>query len=102
MTTANAGVRDRYSAVAIALHWLIAALTLTNIGLAWYFDDLTGLARVAPTQLHKSIGITVLLLSLLRLGWRLVSRPPPLPASFPSGGPSAQRSRSRSPAAART
>jgi cytochrome b561 len=80
MTTATTGAPDRYSAVAIVLHWLIAALILTNIGLAWYFDDLTGLARVAPTQLHKSIGITVLLLSVLRLGWRLVSRPPPSPA----------------------
>ncbi|HEX3916807.1 MAG TPA: cytochrome b [Caulobacteraceae bacterium] len=68
-----------YSAVAIGFHWLIAALMLTNIGLAWYFGTLKGPAEVAPLGLHKSIGITVLLLTLLRIGWRFTSRPPPLP-----------------------
>ncbi|MBV9996000.1 MAG: cytochrome b [Caulobacteraceae bacterium] len=77
---AFAAGRSTYSAVAIALHWLIAILILTNIGLAWYFDDLKGPAKVAPLALHKSIGITVLLLSLIRIGWRLANPPPPLPA----------------------
>lgn len=80
MTSSSPAVQDGYGAVAITLHWLIALLVIGNIGLAWYFDTLTGLDRTAPTQLHKSIGITVLLLSVLRLGWRLVSAPPPLPA----------------------
>jgi cytochrome b561 len=71
--------RSTYSAVAIALHWTIAALILTNIGIAWYFNTLKGPEAVAPIQLHKSIGITVLLLSLVRLAWRLISPPPPLP-----------------------
>ncbi len=71
---------DRYGAVAITLHWLIAALILGNIALAWYFNTLTGLERTEPTQWHKSIGITVLLLSLLRLGWRIIAPAPPLPA----------------------
>jgi cytochrome b561 len=65
----------------MALHWLIAALLIGNIALAWYFDTLTGLPKIPPIQVHKSIGITVLLLSLLRLGWRLAVPPPPLPAS---------------------
>jgi cytochrome b561 len=65
----------------MSLHWLIAALLLTNIGLAWYFNTLTGLTRVGPTQIHKSIGITILMLSLFRLAWRFISPPPPLPAS---------------------
>lgn len=71
----------RYNTVAMSLHWLIAALILTNIGLAWYFNTLHGLAKVGPTQIHKSIGITVLALSVLRLAWRFVSPPPPMPAS---------------------
>jgi len=71
----------RYNTVAMSLHWLIAALLITNIGLAWYFNTLHGLAKSAPVQLHKSIGITVLILSLARLAWRLVSPPPALPAS---------------------
>jgi cytochrome b561 len=71
----------RYHAVAMTLHWLIAVLILTNIGLAWYFNTLHGLAKVGPTQIHKSVGITVLALSVLRLAWRFISPPPPLPAS---------------------
>jgi cytochrome b561 len=69
----------RYNTVAMILHWLIASLLIANIGLAWYFNTLTGLPKIAPVQLHKSIGVTVLLLSLARLGWRVVSPPPPLP-----------------------
>ncbi len=65
----------------MSMHWLIAALIITNIGLAWYFNSLTGLPKIPPIQLHKSIGITVLLLSLARLAWRLASPPPPLPDS---------------------
>ena len=72
-------VRSTYSSVAIGLHWLIAALMLTNIGLAWYFTQLHGEAEVAPLALHKSIGITVLLLTLIRIAWRLANKPPPLP-----------------------
>ena len=71
----------RYSGLAMIMHWLIAALLLTNIGLAWYFGTLHGVAAIPPVQLHKSIGITVLLLSILRLIWRFLSPPPPLPAS---------------------
>jgi cytochrome b561 len=74
--------RSTYSQVAIVLHWLIALLMLTNIGLAWYFGTLKGPDAIPPIQLHKSIGITVLLLTLVRIGWRLVNRPPPLPGSL--------------------
>ena len=74
----------RYNVVAMGLHWLIAALIFANIGLAWWFETLHGLSKIGPTQIHKSIGITVLVLSVLRLVWRLVNRPPPLPASMPA------------------
>lgn len=76
------GRRSTYSSVAITLHWLIALLMLTNIGLAWYFGALKGPAVIAPLALHKSIGITVLLLTIVRIGWRLAFPPPPLPASM--------------------
>jgi cytochrome b561 len=71
--------RDRYSTVAIILHWTIALLILTNISVAWYFNTLHGSAKIEPVQLHKSIGITVLMLSVLRLGWRLAVPAPKLP-----------------------
>ena len=72
----------RYNTVAMSLHWLIAALLIANILIAWYFNTLSGLAKAGPLQLHKSIGISILLLSLLRLAWRFISPPPPLPASM--------------------
>jgi cytochrome b561 len=71
----------RYHTVAIALHWLIAVLLITNIGLAWYFNTLHGLAKLAVIQIHKPVGITILMLSLARLAWRFISPPPPLPAT---------------------
>ncbi len=74
-----AASNDRYSSVAITLHWIIALLLLSNIGIAWYFNTLHGVARFSPIALHQSIGLTVLVLSLARLAWRLVNPPPKLP-----------------------
>jgi cytochrome b561 len=74
--------RSRYSAVAMSLHWAIALLLIGNILLAWYFNSLPHAARSAPTQLHKSIGITVLLLTLVRIAWRFVGPPPKLPTTM--------------------
>lgn len=67
---------DRYSNVAIVLHWLIAAGIVFQIVLAWRMDDLKTPLGFALIQLHKSVGITILLLSLGRLGWRLANPPP--------------------------
>jgi cytochrome b561 len=72
-------IQHRYNAGAIVLHWIIAAMILTNIGLAWWFNTLHGAAKIEPVQLHKSIGITVLILTLLRLGWRIAVPAPKLP-----------------------
>ncbi len=72
-----------YSAVAVTLHWLIALMIVSNIVLAWIHDDV---ARETSSRLmlwHKSTGILVLLLSLVRLGWRLVHPAPPYPAGLP-------------------
>lgn len=72
----------RYSLGAIGFHWAIAALILFNIYLGWRMNRITGMDRFTQFQLHKSIGITVLALSVLRLAWRLTHRPPPHPASM--------------------
>ena len=67
----------RYTAVAILLHWVIATLLLTNIWFGWQMEELRGLAKFNTFQLHKSLGITVLLLTLARIAWRLTHKPPP-------------------------
>jgi cytochrome b561 len=70
----------RYTLVAIGFHWLIAAVLLVLIvfGLVMTKLGLPPARQFQLYQLHKSIGITVLLLSVLRLAWRLSHRPPPL------------------------
>lgn len=85
----------RYSTVAIALHWVIALLIIGQIAGGFYAENLSHAARASPPgdpvraqvqevfQLHKSFGITILVLSLARLFWRLGHKPPPLPAAMP-------------------
>ena len=71
---------SRYSTVAIALHWLIAVLMIYMI---LFGEDL--IRRPTGTfypSLHASIGISVLILSLARLGWRLMNPPPALPSTM--------------------
>jgi|HubBroStandDraft_3_1064219.scaffolds.fasta_scaffold355948_1 cytochrome b561 len=75
----------RYGNVAMTFHWIIAALILTNLCLGFYFANVMGHddpSFFMIVQLHKSIGLTVLVLSVLRLGWRLINPIPPLPADF--------------------
>jgi cytochrome b561 len=78
----------RYGAVAMTLHWLIALSIFANVILAFYFNDLLSHrdpARGGLVTIHESIGLTVLVLSLLRLGWRLVNVVPPLPGDMSAG-----------------
>ena len=68
---------DRYSTVAIAFHWLIAGSIVLQLALGWHMGDLTGLGRSVLLQIHKSVGISILLLTLGRMLWRMVNPPPP-------------------------
>ena len=72
---------NRYSRVAVVLHWLIAVLIIVNVAMALSFDALPD-EWVRPfVDAHKSTGITVLGLVLLRILWR-IAHPPPM---FPEG-----------------
>jgi len=71
------GAADRYSRGAIAFHWTIAALVIVNLFLGLFHENLLEGMKVMP--LHRAIGITILVLSVGRLGWRLTHRPPGLP-----------------------
>ncbi|WP_165190658.1 YceI family protein [Caulobacter soli] len=83
-TASAAGRPKSYTTVAIVIHWLIAAAILFQIILGWRMgDEPKGPATYAIFQLHKSIGITILLLSLARLAWRLTHKPPPHPVGQP-------------------
>ena len=76
------GGRDgmtKYSKIAILFHWLIAILIAANILLANLAEDLPRAARAAYMSPHKAIGLSILLLSVGRILWRLGHRPPPQP-----------------------
>ena len=78
--------RTHYDRVAIALHWLIGLALLAQIAFGFLLDDLAPRntpARANIINLHKSIGIVLGFLILLRLVWALTHRAPPLPASMP-------------------
>jgi cytochrome b561 len=75
----------RYGGVAVAMHWTIAALALAQIALGWWMiglPDKTGVQR-DWFNLHKSFGLTIAALMLVRLAWRVAHPAPPLPASLP-------------------
>jgi len=80
--SASAPPPARYSSAAILLHWVLAALLLFQLSLGWRMDTLANVPQFIAFQLHKSVGILILLLSLARLGIRLATpRPAPVPAS---------------------
>lgn len=69
--------QENWGTVARSLHWLMAALILVQLVLGPIAEEM----RFSPTKLelfvwHKSIGISVLLLVVLRLAWRLGNSPP--------------------------
>jgi cytochrome b561 len=77
-------VPTRYTRTAIALHWLIAVLLLGQFAFGWLLEDIPRgtPARGYYVNLHKSTGVLLGLLILLRIGWRLGHRAPPLPAEM--------------------
>ena len=73
---------SRYTRTAIALHWLIAAVVVAVFAWGWWMQEIPKQPpgpRADAYNLHKSIGLAILLLMIVRLGWRLLHPPPPLP-----------------------
>lgn len=75
---------ERYTRVAMLLHWLIALAVIGQMLLGWYLGEVPrGVpARTIWVNLHKSIGLVIGALALTRLAWRLCHRPPTLPSSL--------------------
>ncbi|MEY3883025.1 MAG: hypothetical protein RIS87_1664 [Pseudomonadota bacterium] len=96
----------RYTKTAIILHWLIAFFIFGMFALGWFMADLPKDApkelahdlfnlgiyswqsaeAVSPRNfyfnLHKSLGITILALIVLRIVWRITHRPPAMLSSY--------------------
>ena len=75
-------VRDlpsRYGAVAMTLHWLIAAAIITNIVLVLAAPEGRNPTHQAMMSVHMALGLTVLVLSIVRVAWRYLNPVPPPP-----------------------
>jgi cytochrome b561 len=73
-----------YTRTAVSLHWVIALMICAAFPLGVYMHDLP----LSPYKLklfsyHKWIGVTALMLAAVRVAWRLIYRPPELPATMP-------------------
>ncbi len=79
--TVTAAADAKYTRVAMLLHWATVALVVALYAIGWGMVELPqGPARSDAFALHKSLGMTVFLLTAARLAWRLYAPPPPLPS----------------------
>ncbi|NND90327.1 MAG: hypothetical protein HKN42_05625 [Granulosicoccus sp.] len=78
-------IEQRYDDIAVLFHWTIALLIIGLLVIGKYMVSLdeNDPVRFVLTQWHKSFGISVLLVSVLRLVWRFTHKPPPEPAGLP-------------------
>ena len=76
---------ERYDTLAILFHWTVAVLIVVNVLVAWSLDNFDHHDPVHDKILavHKSIGVTILALAVLRLIWRLTHPAPLLPEATP-------------------
>ena len=76
-TPAPIDARDYWSRASIALHWFTFALVLAAAGIGLFMDELpSGMTKLQVYAFHKSLGLTVLFVTALRLAWRLFDRRP--------------------------
>lgn len=75
-------ISSQYSRVAVILHWLLALFIAANFIIAWVADDFPKAERMQMMGIHKAIGLTVLALTVIRIIWRLMHKPPPLSSAL--------------------
>ena len=76
--------RHRYSAVSLTFHWLTAVLVLIQILLITAHEATEGPMSREFVMAHKSVGLTILVLTLARIGWRLANPALPIPPGTPN------------------
>ncbi|MEO8159825.1 MAG: cytochrome b [Arenimonas sp.] len=83
-TTRRIEAGGQWSRLSIGLHWLSFALVLALASIGLLMSDLPASPlKVQVYSLHKSLGLSVLAITVLRLGWRLFERRPAVFAGTP-------------------
>ena len=72
-----------YSKGTMVLHWLIALIVLSMLSLSFFLDDLPKASKPLAYMLHKSFGLTILALMIVRIFWIIRTGKPELPKSIP-------------------
>ncbi len=75
--------RNRYSTVSLILHWLIAVLVLAQVLLITFREASHGPMARELLNVHKAVGMSILVLTLARILWRVFNPPIPLPVAMP-------------------
>ena len=81
-TAPSPAIKKEFDPIAKTFHWLTSLAIVAQLGLGWTMADeslANGPLKLALFQWHKSIGIMILAITLLRLIWRFMNPPPPLP-----------------------
>lgn len=73
----------RYHRISQTLHWFTALLVLVMYVTGWGREFMDGDLRKAMMPIHKSVGITIIILTLGRLGWRFFQKPPAYAVPMP-------------------
>lgn len=87
MVQESSGVRAvRYRPIVVWIHWITASVVIAQVVVGFAFHRF--LERGTPERmemlaLHKTLGVAILLLALLRLAVRLMNPPPPYPSDYP-------------------
>ncbi len=74
---------ERYTRTAVVLHWLVAVVVIGQFAWGWWMQDIPKQppgVRADAYNLHKSVGLVIFSLMLVRLGWRIAHPAPALPA----------------------
>lgn len=88
----QSSAKQQYTRTAMLLHWLLGIALIGLFGLGVYMADLPfSPQRLKFYNWHKWAGVSILVMSLLRLAWRLRNKPPQLPASVQKAMPQWQQ-----------
>ena len=71
-----------YSPLSKLLHWLIAVVVIGMLSVGFFMDDMPEQFKSTIYMLHKSMGLTILVLMILRFFWIKASGKPHLPGSI--------------------
>ena len=74
---------SQYNRYTRLLHWIMAVVIIVNIVIAFYMDDLSKEDKLQFVLLHRSLGLLILQLAIVRIIWVLMHAAPKMPDNIP-------------------